>query len=508
MTFEKSSGLSLQVQRTEEKAVDVQEFSQLQSHFEQYLRLSSEHQPTSNISHAVKSSKLFRDVPSLANDPHFPFHKRNNRPRAEATEELKPYIAASAWDAGRDHKKSVGSTQRLDEGQALGVIGRREQDRLDFLQEQENESGISSLVQRWQTPAVQSVRIEDIGPSRVPLKTKQTKRCPACRHIIVKSDPKAQSSRYKIKLMALNYLPELQIRPPTTASMILNKNTAEDNRRRSSIMSSRRREAGERGDEENLHPGRSYLFEASFLNPLDDAMTVKLHIAKQAGNVDGTHTSDSDLRADENTLPDYTLMPTTSAFPISAFSEVWELDEEDNDLFESVSKAPQPRKMGDGVDDLDDLDDDLEEDLANDLEHKRSRTGVSDKRERKRKGDGIIKRKGHETTIGLELALGREASGEIEFAMQVTYHYLPEAGDDHLPRSKKEDQAKSFSFWTVIRLGKISNDAGRSTVSGLPATTTEARRSALDKRRSIMGINVASSLSGVTSTLTSLQESN
>lgn len=90
--------------------------------------------------------------------------------------------------------------------------------------------------------------------------------------------------------------------------------------------------------------------------------------------------------------------------------------------------------------------------------------------------------------------------------MQVTYHYSPDAAEEQQPKSRKEESKKSFSFWTVIRLGKVSPiDTSRAPASGLPAMSTEARRNALDKRRSIMGININQS-SGV-STLSSLRQS-
>ena len=426
MVFEKSTGLSLQVQRHEETAMDVMEFNQLRSHFEAYLRTTNEHQPAPTASSVARSSKLLRDVPSLANDPLFSFQKRSSRAKAEAREELKAYVATSAWDAGRDHKKFYGSQQGLEEGRALGVVGRREQDRLDFLCEQEDERDISGLMQRWLSPADQSTQMSDIGPSRVPLRTKQTKRCPACRHIIVKSEPKAQSSRFKIKLMAQNYLPDIQIRLPVAPGLLASgSGTTEERRRNSALLASRRREASSKPDEENLVSGRTYLFEASFLNPLDDAMTVRLHIAKHTGTsaAHGPEASQSSTASSptkrDSSRAEWSVTPTTSSFPIGAFNEVWELDEEDNELLDSVTKGSAARKTEDsnrsaGGDDVDEMLDEFDEEMADDREHKRSRTDLGGKRERRRKGDGILKRKGHETTIGIELALGKEATGEIE----------------------------------------------------------------------------------------------
>jgi dynactin-4 len=529
MVFEKSTGLSLQVQRKEEAAADVLEFNQLRAHFEDYLKVSTDHQSGSEgLPSAARTSKLLRDVPALANDPNF-IKRRNKVPKPEKSEELKPYIASSAWVAGRD---SQGGTEE----RALGEIGKREQARIDFVCEQQDEMNISSLEQRWQSPADQSAMISDIKPYRVPLKTKQTKRCPACRHIIVKSEPKAQSNRFKIKLMALNYLPEIQIQLPAPAAVSSMMTSAEERRRGSTLLASRKGGSSTRIDEENLQPGRSYLFEASFTNPLDDAMTVQLHIAKHAGNSSAASQESSQSSGSPSKVStsraDWTVTPTASSFPIGAFNEVWELDEEDSELLKSVSKGSAAKSateanLNDGIDDVDELDDEFDEDGGL---RKSSRADVELQREAKRKGDGIIKKKGHETTIGLELLLSREAVGDVEvsrrlglggdrltsmlkspllvfqFAMQVTYHYSPDAADEQQGRSKREEARKSFTFWTVIRLGKVSSDASRTPASGLPALSTEARRHALDKRRSIMGINVNQS-AGV-STLSSLRQSN
>lgn len=48
-------------------------------------------------------------------------------------------------------------------------------------------------------------------PQRIPLQTKLTKRCPAptCRHLLIQPDSK--STRMKIKMVAANYLPAVEI---------------------------------------------------------------------------------------------------------------------------------------------------------------------------------------------------------------------------------------------------------------------------------------------------------
>lgn len=423
MIFDKSTGLSLQVQRKEETAIDVLEFNQLRAHFEDYLKVNNDHHQSSSagLLSAARSSKLLRDVPSLANDPTF-LHRRNKIPKPEKREELKSYTAVSSWDAGRDNRTEKGDAPGLEAARVLGVIGEREQDRIDSVSQQQDERNISSLEQRWQSPADQSVIINDIKPYRVPLKTKQTKRCPACRHIIIKSEPKAQSNRYKIKLMALNYLPEIQVRLQAQATILMAMTSAEDRRRGSTLLASRRKEGSSTIiDEESLQTGRSYLFEASFTNPLDDAMTVQLHIAKHAGNSSAASQESNQISGSPGKTaslrPVWTVMPTASSFPIGAFNEVWELDEEDNELLESVSKSSATKMATEGssndeIDELDELDDEFDE------LNKRSRADAGLQREAKRKGNGIIKRKGHETTIGLELVLSREAAGNIEVSSE------------------------------------------------------------------------------------------
>lgn len=53
--------------------------------------------------------------------------------------------------------------------------------------------------------------ISDLKPPRTPLHSKKTKRCSECRHILIKPEQKAQSVRYKIKLLAASYLPTIEI---------------------------------------------------------------------------------------------------------------------------------------------------------------------------------------------------------------------------------------------------------------------------------------------------------
>jgi dynactin-4 len=55
--------------------------------------------------------------------------------------------------------------------------------------------------------------VSELRPVPVLLRTKRSKRCPACRHIISKPEPKVASTRFKIRLVAGSYIPSISIRP-------------------------------------------------------------------------------------------------------------------------------------------------------------------------------------------------------------------------------------------------------------------------------------------------------
>jgi len=55
--------------------------------------------------------------------------------------------------------------------------------------------------------------ISELRPIPTLLRTKRSKRCAACKHILVKPDFKPTSTRYRIKLIALNYIPLVTLKP-------------------------------------------------------------------------------------------------------------------------------------------------------------------------------------------------------------------------------------------------------------------------------------------------------
>ncbi|KAH8423809.1 putative dynactin Arp1 p62 subunit RO2 [Aspergillus melleus] len=71
---------------------------------------------------------------------------------------------------------------------------------------------VASLEQRrFQSPDARFV--DDLLPLPVLLRTKRSKRCKSCKHILVKPEFKPSSTRFRIRLIALSYIPLPTLRP-------------------------------------------------------------------------------------------------------------------------------------------------------------------------------------------------------------------------------------------------------------------------------------------------------
>lgn len=88
----------------------------------------------------------------------------------------------------------------------------------------------------------------DVRPIATPLLSKRAKRCRACRHNLIRPDDKRQSTRYKIRLLALNFIPKASLKAMDPAL-----------------------------DHSSLRPLRASQFLLTFRNPLFDP--VKVHLA-------------------------------------------------------------------------------------------------------------------------------------------------------------------------------------------------------------------------------------
>jgi dynactin-4 len=61
----------------------------------------------------------------------------------------------------------------------------------------------------------------DLRPIAYLLRTKRSKRCKTCRHILTKPENKVQTTRFRIRLVALNYIPTMTIRPLAPPQLVV-----------------------------------------------------------------------------------------------------------------------------------------------------------------------------------------------------------------------------------------------------------------------------------------------
>jgi dynactin-4 len=80
----------------------------------------------------------------------------------------------------------------------------------------------ASAAQRKELTNTNARFVSDLRPMAYLLRTKRSKRCKTCRHILSKPEAKVQTTRFRIRLVALNYIPSINIRPlQNTSSSLL-----------------------------------------------------------------------------------------------------------------------------------------------------------------------------------------------------------------------------------------------------------------------------------------------
>ncbi|KAI9486048.1 MAG: dynactin p62 family-domain-containing protein [Benjaminiella poitrasii] len=178
MTFEKPTSLALQLQKNEEALPDAKEFDQLKEHFEKNLRVNSAPSlPSSFLS--FSSSTAF----SKYMGSHFHYDTHMQQGKLDDIDSYEP------------------SVQIPDDDIKL----------LEAMTTMRSVDGISTLSQRFSQLHNQPYELSKIHPQRIHLAIKRSKRCRNCRHILIKPEQKAQATRFKIKLVAMNYIPTIAL---------------------------------------------------------------------------------------------------------------------------------------------------------------------------------------------------------------------------------------------------------------------------------------------------------
>lgn len=410
ITFEKPTGLAAQLQKFEDSAPESLEFERLKEHFEPFLRTSSlsslshvpstssHHLPTSSAT-AAASAALARDVPGVG--------KYNPLTRSRV---------------GRDRTANKDEMPEYKSRMEISILGQlgSEGDGSDVeaLRRMEIAEEIASLEQRWGNSWTTSLRTSDLRPLRIPLHSKVSKRCPTCRHILIKPEQKAQSVRYKIKLVAANYLPAMTATLPHTQG-------ADATRRPQAKVPS----ASDDRNAGAMTAGKSYPFHLALTNPLYDPIQVRLSVQR----MHVTAVTDSTAPEKARRTPFAVSLPTSS-FPVAAFAEAWEYDDDD-EMF--------------GLED---------DELGLEMGRTRDKDGKG-----KVKTVGVLEKRANVTVVGGEVVIGKEARGHVKFNMLVSYTYR---SDDPLPSEDgvgtpsraavaKTPEVKTFTFYTVVDLGPI-----------------------------------------------------
>ncbi|CAK5265736.1 unnamed protein product, partial [Mycena citricolor] len=432
ITFEKPTGLAAQLQKFEDSAPESLEFERLKEHFEPVIRASSLSSSTTNApasgsgahSHhrtnsitAAASAAIARDVPGVG--------KYN--PLARGSGRVGGGGATKDKSVNRDEMPDYRSRVDISTASGLGAGG-GDLD-MEYMRRLEDVAEVASLEQRWGASWATSLRTDDLRPLRIPLHSKRSKRCPACAHILIKPEQKAQSVRYKIKLVASNYLPAI------TALLPHQSATAEPARR----GANRSMAVDEEQNTNGIHAGKTYAFQLALTNPLYDPITVRLGVQRLHAHAQSNPPPSSVSPEKTSRRPPYAINLPSTPFPIAAFAEAWEYeDDEEDDMF--------------GLDDDDDFG------LAGRMS---GRDRERDQDRNKPKTVGVLEKKANMTVVGGEVMIGKEARGNVKFNMLVTYTYR---SDDVTPSeaegmtkaaANKPPETKTFAFYTVVDLGLI-----------------------------------------------------
>lgn len=249
-------------------------------------------------------------------------------------------------------------------------------------------------------------------PQRIPLRTKLTKRCPepSCRHLLIQPDTK--SVRMKIKMVAINYLPIVEI-----------------GRRR------RRRRRHEREEEERpdtpLVAGETYTFQLALTNPLYDPIQIRLTqppVPKHAPR------ANCGVRI------------ATQHFTCHAAKDAWAYEDEDED--EDVEGGD-----GDGSEDTASMP--TGSGAAGTMGRKTRPSvlaGAGSSSRDKRREPGVEK-KGNISKVPIEVDISETARGDVEFDLEVRFTYRVEG--EGMPGRKGGEEYKHFTFWVRVHLGEV-----------------------------------------------------
>ncbi|KAJ2358956.1 hypothetical protein IWW50_000350 [Coemansia erecta] len=256
--FEKPTGISAQIERMRAGEPAAKEYASLLDYWRTVQRTSAAAASTAG-SHSLTSSVSFKHRLAAAGAHGGP----------TSVDSLPPYNAACYVDS-----------------------------------DAELPEGFKTLEDASVIPFASDLRNKE--PQRIRLHMKMSRRCRICHHILIKPEPKAQATRFKIQLMAANFLPTITLpnalpAPKGRGLLLEHLNTTP------------------------LQVGSTASIVLRFANPLYTEMDVSV----DAGDLDAAQT---DILAPRFTLP--------------PFAELWEYDEDEDEDGSASPGAPTSGKGG------------------------------------------------------------------------------------------------------------------------------------------------------------------
>lgn len=122
---------------------------------------------------------------------------------------------SGSFSAAKSKKKS--KQMREASSVAEGLVLQDDETSLVKKLEAQRWEGTASYSQR--SNQISSVRfLDELRPVPYLLRTKRSKRCKTCRHILTKPESKISNTRYRIRLVAVNYIPSNSIKPLASTS--------------------------------------------------------------------------------------------------------------------------------------------------------------------------------------------------------------------------------------------------------------------------------------------------
>lgn len=212
---------------------------------------------------------------------------------------------------------------------------------------------ISTLDQRYTQLYDQPYQMDQIHPQRIHLCIKRSKRCRTCRHILIKPEQKAQATRFKIKLVAMNYIPTVTITKisPTTAHP--------QQQQQQQLQQSQHQQQHSLG----LKIGVATQFALKFTNPLYEEVSVTLATPQSPPRrkqpVDSILSNDTGSTDDDrsqsgssnNNHPSVNGRVTILSphFTVNAYNDTIEYDDEMYPLGNSKSKSSRSASWASGI---------------------------------------------------------------------------------------------------------------------------------------------------------------